>query len=551
MAEGQAVAAARPRFDPRRVPGLRGLALLAGVAASVAVGVGVILWMQKPDYQLLYGNLTDRDAGSVVQGLEGAGIPYRISGGTVLVPADKIHEARLKLAAQGLPQGTAAGIEIIEDQKGFGSSQFMETARYHHALEVELARTIATVQSVQNARVHLAMSRQSALLRNRGTASASVLVNLFPGRRLESQQVAAITHLVASSVPDLEAARVTVIDQTGRLLSSPSDSDELGRSGAQFEYVNRMEETYARRIVGLLEPLVGPGKVRAEVNAAVDFTEAEQVSESFGTERAALRSEQTAEDIKRGGMEAQGIPGALTNQPPEDVPQTPADARTRPAAPAAAASDQSPAAAEPISTSRRATRNYEIDRMLSRKRPAPGNLRRLSVAVLVDAGPATSPADAGSAGAAAAPTAADIERMTGLVKQAVGFDEQRGDTVSVISAAFRAEEQGDDTAGMPVWRSPVLLTLLKQAFGVLLVALVVFTVLRPVARRLSEPGAFAAGPAVADLLGRPGMAGLPGGGAPMLQGMNHEQQLAAARNLVGQDPRRVAQTMKRWLDHDG
>lgn len=550
MAEGQVVAATRPRFDPRRLPGLRGVALLAGVAASVAVGVGVILWMQKPDFQLLYGNLTDRDAGSVVQGLEGAGIPYRISGGTVLVPADKIHEARLKLAAQGLPQGTAAGIEIIEDQKGFGSSQFMETARYHHALEIELARTIATVQSVQSARVHLAMSRQSALLRNRSTASASVLVNLFPGRQLESQQVSAITHLVASSVPDLEAARITVIDQTGRLLSSPSDNDELGRSGAQFEYVNRMEETYARRIVALLEPLVGQGKVRAEVNAAVDFTEAEEVSESYGTERSALRSEQTSEDIKRGGMEAQGIPGALTNQPPEDVPQTPPGAQTKPAAQAEAASDQAPAAAEPISTSRRATRNYEIDRMLSRKRPAPGNLRKLSVAVLVDAGPAASPADAGSA-AAAAPAAADIERMTGLVKQAIGFDEQRGDTVSVISAAFQVDEPGEELSGTPVWQSPVLLTLLKQAFGVLLVALVVFTVLRPVARRLSEPGAFAAGPAGADLLGRQGVAGFPGGGAPMLQGMNHEQQIAAARNLVGQDPRRVAQTMKRWLDHDG
>ena len=205
----------------------------------------------------------------------------------------------------------------------------METARYHHALEIELARTIATVQSVQNARVHLAMSRQSALLRNRSTASASVLVNLFPGRRLESQQVAAITHLVASSVPDLEAARVTVIDQTGRLLSFPSDSDELGRSGAQFEYVNRMEETYARRIVGLLEPLVGPGKVRAEVNAAVDFTEAEEVSEAFGTERSALRSEQTAEDIKRGGMEAQGIPGALTDPAARGCPAD-AAGRARP-----------------------------------------------------------------------------------------------------------------------------------------------------------------------------------------------------------------------------
>lgn len=562
MAEAQAAVAARPRVDVRRIPGVRSLGLLVGIAASVAVGVGVVLWMQRPDYQLLYANLAERDAGSVVQGLEGAGIPYRLSGDTVLVPADKIHEARLKLAAQGLPQSASMGLEMMQEEKGFGSSQFMENARYQHALETELARTIATLQPVQAARVHLAMSRPSALLRNRSPASASVLVNLYPGRQLEPEQVAAITHLVASSIPDLDASRVTLIDQTGQLLSAPGADDAVGRMGTQFDIVRRMEDAYQRRIVSLLEPLAGPGKVRAEVNAAMDFTEAEEVSETFGTDKTALRSEQTAEDMKRGGADALGIPGSLSNQPPEDVPQTPvpppaAAAQQRnqgnaAGAPAAAAAAETTAAGngETLSTSRRATRNYEIDRQLSRKKPSVGVLRRLSVAVLVDSSPAAG-ADGGDAKQAAAPAAADVDRMTKLVKEAIGYDEQRGDTVSVITAAFHPEAEGAIPAGPPIWRSPALLGLLKQVFGVALVALIIFTVLRPVASRISEPGLLG-GPALGtELLGGQGGAGSVPGAPPLLQGMTHEQQIAAARNLVGQDPRRVAQTMRRWLENDG
>ena len=564
MTEGQAVATTAPRARLPRLPGARGLALLVGIAASVAVGVGVVLWMQKPDFQLLYGNLTDRDAASVIQGLEGAGIPYRVSGNAVLVPADRVHDARLKLASQGLPQGTAVGLEMIQEDKGFGTSQLMENARYQHALETELARTISTLQPVQSARVHLALPRATALLRNRTPASASVLVNLYPGRRLEAPQVAAITHLVASSIPELDPSHVTLLDQTGQLLTSPHSGDGIDRAGEQFDVVGRMEDSYSRRIVALLEPLVGPGKVRAEVTAAVDFTESEQVSETYGTEKAAVRSEQTSEETKRGGLEAQGVPGALSNQPPEDAPRTtagappkagatPAKAPTPPTA-QSAASTQSLAESEPTSTSRHETRNYELDRTLSRKRPALATLRRLSVAVLVDSTPSPAAAAEGADKAAEKATAAapvDTERMTKLVKEAVGFDETRGDTVSVVTAAFQSAPVAEGTEGVPVWRNPALFQGLKQVFGVLLVALIVFTVLRPVARRVVEPDAFSSAPALPGLAGRDALPGSTVGVSGLMNGMPPEQQLAAARNLVGQDPRRVAQTMRRWLESDG
>ena len=542
MAETPALATAVPRLDPRRLPGAHGIALLVGIAASVAVGVGVVLWTQRPDFQLLYGSLSDRDQGAIVQGLEGAGIPYRISGDAVMVPADKVDEARLKLASQGLPQSASMGLEMVQEDKGFGTSQFMENARYQHALETELARTIATLQPVRSARVHLAMSRPSALLRNRTPGSASVLVNLYPGRHLDQEQISAITHMVASSIPDLEASRVTLIDQSGKLLSAPGNGNALDRTDAQFDAVRRVEEAYQQRIVGLLEPLTGPGRVRAEVSASMDFTEAEEVSESYGADKTALRSEQTAEEVRRSGADALGIPGALSNQPPVDAASATVAQATAPAAAAASAPanqagpDVTTSATEPTSESRRATRNYEIDRTLSRKRPGIGTLSRLSVAVLVDSKPAGQDA--------AAPTAEDIERMTTLVKQAIGYNEQRGDSVSVITAAFQIPAGEGTTGGVPVWRNPALFGVLKQLLGVALVALIVFTVLRPVARRLALPP-----PPVADLVG--GRPGALAGSAPLLQGMNPEQQIAAARNLVGQDPRRVAQTMRRWLDGDG
>ena len=543
MAETPALAAAAQRLDPRRLPGAHGIALLVGIAASIALGVGVVLWTQRPDFQLLYGSLSDRDQGAIVQGLEGAGIPYRISGDAVMVPADKVDEARLKLASQGLPQSASMGLEMVQEDKGFGTSQFMENARYQHALETELSRTIATLQPVRSARVHLAMSRPSALLRNRTPGSASVLVNLYPGRHLDQEQISAITHMVASSIPDLDATRVTLIDQSGKLLSAPGNDNALDRTDAQFDAVRRLEEAYQQRIVGLLEPLTGPGRVRAEVNASMDFTEAEEVSESYGADKTALRSEQTAEEVRRSGADALGIPGALSNQPPVDAASATVAQATAPAAAAAPAgpsgqpgADVAAPATEPTSLSRRATRNYEIDRTLSRKRPGVGTLSRLSVAVLVDSKPAGQDA--------AAPSAEDIARMTTLVKQAIGYDEQRGDSVSVITAAFQTPAGEGTTGGVPVWRNPALFGILKQLLGVALVALIVFTVLRPVARRLALPP-----PPVADLVG--GRPGVLAGSAPLLQGMNPEQQIAAARNLVGQDPRRVAQTMRRWLDGDG
>ena len=256
------------------VPGLRQLILLVGVAVAVAAAVWLVIWSQGTNYTTLYGQLSDRDAAAVRDALTASGIENRIdpASGAVLVRDDKLHEARLKLAAQGLPQGDGLGVEMLQQDPGFGTSQFMETARYQLALETELARTITKVQGVQGARVHLALPKPSVFVRDRRLATASVLLQLYPGRRLDSGQVAAIVHLVASSVPDLEAKQVTVINQAGGLLSSPENGDEMAVSAKQLEYQREVEDRYRRRIEDLLAPLVGAAAVRAGVTADLDFT---------------------------------------------------------------------------------------------------------------------------------------------------------------------------------------------------------------------------------------------------------------------------------------
>ena len=391
------------------VPGLRQLSLLVGVAAAVAAAVWLVLWSQGPNYSLLYGQLSDRDAAAVVQSLSAAGIPHRLDpgSGAVMVAADRLHDARLRLAGEGLPQGDGFGAEMLRDQEGFGTSQFMESARYQHALETELARTIVRVQGVQSARVHLALPKQSVFLRDRRRASASVMLQLYSGRRLDPGQVSAIVHLVASSVPELEAAQVTVVDQNGTLLSSPRDGDDLAATARQLDYQRQLEDRYERRIEELLSPLVGVGRVRAGVTADVDFTVAERTREDFDREQQVVRSEQTAAESRPAGDLALGIPGALRNQPPEAPPAPPAAAQQGDAAAAGAAN---------AATSQRATRNYEIGRTISHVREPTGSVRRLSVAVILDNKPAPAgAAEAEGAAATSAWTAEEIERFTTIV----------------------------------------------------------------------------------------------------------------------------------------
>src|SRR5688572_1044490 len=272
----EAAALPRPSIIP---PSLRPLAFLIGIAAAVAAGVVIVLWSKEPTYSLLYGNLGQQDAAQIAQALDTNGIPYKLeNSGTITVPADRVHDARLKLAGQGLPEGDG-GFAVMSKDPGFGVSQFMEGARYQHALETELARTITNLQAVEGARVHLALPRQSAFVRDRRKPSASVFLQMKPGRRLESEQVTAILNLVASSIPELEADQVTVVDQQGRLLSAPEGSDELAAREKQLEIARGMEERYTQRVEQLLAPLVGPGRVRAQVVADVELSTTEEARE--------------------------------------------------------------------------------------------------------------------------------------------------------------------------------------------------------------------------------------------------------------------------------
>jgi len=518
------------------IPAVRQVLSLIGVAAAVAAGFAVVLWSQTPEYTQLYSDMSSAEAAEVAEALQAADIDYKLSGsGSVLVAEAKLHDARLQLASRGLPQSASAGMDMMQEQSSFGVSQFMESARYQHALEAELARTIASLGAVREARVHLALPKQTAFIRDNKGASASVLLHLFGGRTLEADQASAVVHLVASSVPNLIANDVTLIDQHGRLLSSGEEQAAGAQAATQFKYSRRLEETYKQRIEDLLTPLVGAGRVRAEVVADIDFTYTEETRESFDPARAVVRSEQISEDRSSGsGAVAGGIPGALSNQPPEAAGAAETAVVTE--------SEQ----VEPQNSSRSSTRNYEVDRTIRHTRPHSGAIRKLSVAVLIDDTPAE------DAEAQSALSDVDVERYTSLVKEAVGFNEVRGDSVVVLNEAFRAEAPLEEAEPPALWERPMLRDALKQVLGAILVLAIAFGIIRPMLRGVVAGGAVVSG----EYLGREGdysggAAGAQlGGGAAAIAGPNYDEKVAAAKNLTGHDPARVAQVVKKWVSAD-
>ena len=537
----EAAALPRPSIIP---PSLKPLALLIGIAAAVAAGVVIVLWSKEPTYSLLYGNLGQQDAAQIAQALDANNIQYKLDGGTISVPADRVHDARLKLAAQGLPEGDG-GFAVMSKEPGFGVSQFMEGARYQHALETELARTISNLQPVEGARVHLALPRQSAFVRDRRPPSASVFLQMKPGRRLESEQVTAIVNLVASSIPELEADQVTVVDQQGRLLSAPEGNDEMAAREKQLEIARGMEERYTERVEELLAPLVGPGRVRAQVVADVELSTTEEAREQYRPESQIVRSEQTAEETSRNGAGPQGVPGALTNQPPTPGTALPPGVAA-PSAQAAANGEQTVVPnSPPDNTSKQSTRNYEIDRTVAYTKQPAGRLKRLTVAVLVDNLRATD--DDGNVTETAL-TPEQLENMTKLVKEAVGFDQARGDSVSVVNASFKGELKPEDIEedAIPLWERPLIRDIAKLLAGLIVLLVLVLMVLRPLIRGLLAQPRLAFAPAA--LTGEPGSS-LPAGRSGAQQ-LDYDGQVSQARSMVTQDAARVAQVVKTWVGDD-
>jgi len=549
-----------PRMDSLgAIPGLRQILFLVGIAGAVAAGVSIYMWSQKPPMAAVYSSLSTKDSSDVAEALRTANVPFQLdnNSGAVMVAADKVYEARLKLASQGLPKSTSMGFEMMQQEQGFGTSQFIESARYQHALETELGRTVSSLQSVQGARVHLALPKQSVFANGGSAASASVLVDLAPGRTLDSNQIASIVHLVASSVPNLVVGNVTVIDQYGHLLSNSGDANDPTQQAAnQFEQSRKLEADYVRRIEQLLTPMTGSGRVSAQVVADMDYSVTEEATESYKPDSAIVRSEQTSENTTRGpGGGAQGIPGATSNQPPSNAQAQPLNPPGALAAAGKAGAAPLPASntasSNPITESRNSTRNYEVDRTVSHVRRPAGELRRLSVAVLVD----NLPKSDGKGGTTLAPLSKEeLAKVENLVRQAVGFDEKRGDTMSVQNALFTTNPIPVE-APTPIWQRQEVREYGRQGLAVLIIVILVFAVMRPAIKYLAETDP-----------NKQVTARLVSEGAPITAMIDdshsaaddkprpvpqYEQKLALARGAVAADPKRVAQVIKTWVNTDG
>lgn len=526
---------------------LRQAGLLLGLAASIALGFSVVLWSQREDFQPVYPSMQGFDVSELVQVLEAGSIAYRIdpASGVLLVPAESVSAVRLEIAAAGITRDNGYGYEFMDQESSLGTSQFMEQNRYKRSLEGELQRTIASFRHVQSARVHLATPERTVFVRDARKPTASVFLTLLSGRQLTDVQVQAIANLVASSVPSMDPADVTVVDQFGNLLSRRRDNPEFMIAGEQFEYVRRYEETLVGRVNRILLPLLGNGRFTAEVAADIDFTRTEQAAETFNPDNAVLRSEQSLDERRAGGEIVAGIPGALSNQPPlpAQVPETLDQA-------------QAAAAANNTNTRTEATRNFEVDRTISYTSGDPVSVRRLSVAVVIDE----------PVGENVAPwTADDIERITALVRDAVGYNADRGDSVTVINKQF-AQPEIVVAEEIPLWEQPWFGSALRQGASAVFILILVFGVLLPVLRRLSAVGAsnkamVAVGggteAAYAELQPdgtrmREDSVTLSGGDDMLLAGPSdsYERQLSAIKGLVAQDPARVAQVVKNWISND-
>ncbi|KJH80996.1 flagellar M-ring protein FliF [Pseudomonas sp. KSR10] len=559
---------------------LRQIGLLVGLAASVAIGFAVVLWSQQPDYRPLLGSLAGMDANQVMETLAAADISYTIepTSGALLVKADDLARARLKLASAGIaPTDSNIGFEILDKEQGLGTSQFMEATRYRRGLEGELGRTVSSLNNVKGARVHLAIPKSSVFVRDERKPSASVLVELYPGRSLEPSQVMAIINLVATSVPELTKSQITVVDQKGNLLSDQQELTELSMAGKQFDYSRRIESLYTQRVQSILQPVLGNGRYKAEVSADVDFSAVESTSETFNPDQPALRSEQSVSEQRQSSLGPQGVPGALSNQPPGPATAPENALAGQAAAAGAIASGQplldangqqimDPATGQPMlapypaDKREQATRNYELDRSISHTKQQQGRLRRLSVAVVLD-DQVTVSADGQTTRVPR--TAEELARLTRLVQDAVGFDASRGDSVSVINAPFATDSLDETFIDVPFYSQPWFWDIVKQVLGVLFILVLVFGVLRPVLNNLTQAGkgkelqAVGGDAALGEMDGMDGAlssdrVSLSGPQSIMLPSPTegYDAQLNAIKNLVAEDPGRVAQVVKEWINAD-
>jgi len=534
------------RFN--ELPAARKMTLAAAVAASIALFIGLYLWSSTPDYKVLFSNLSERDAGTVTATLQQMNVPYKTeANGTLLVPASQVYDLRFKLAAQGIPKGGAVGYELMDSPK-LGMTQFQEQLAFQRGLEGELARTVQSLAPVESARVHLAIPKPSVFIRDKQSPSASVLVKLYPGRSLDPGQVQAIVHLVSSSVSELSPSSVTVVDQAGNLLTARNDNQSMrGLNASQLEFINEMEANYVQRIEAIVAPMVGAGNVKAEVRADLDFSDDEATSETWKPNPKpndqSIRSQQTVDDINNAGNQAQGVPGALTNQPPG-----PATAPVT--APAGANAGPNAVAGQGATSSRKEnTVNFELDKTIRHVKASQGRIKRLSVAVVVNHRAVKD--KEGKAGKPTPLSAQEMAQINSLVREAMGFTQQRGDTVNVVNAAFtEAREELD----IPLWKDPDNVALAKDLLKNLIIFglafYLVFGVLRPMLRDLVKPPEPPATEGEGEMgEGVHGEAGVTYGpdGKPMAPVDTYAEILAKVREFAKANPKITAEITKEWM----
>jgi flagellar M-ring protein FliF len=536
---------------------VRQAGLMIGLAASVAIGVAVAVWTMggntTEDYRPLFGRMDNLDTTTVMDVLDQQRIKYRMdpNTGIILVNGNDVHMARLKLAEVGLPGETSTGFELMDKEQPLGTSQFIENTRYHRSLEGELARTITSITNIRSARVHLALPKRSVFVRDARKPTASVFVEVFAGRSVDPLHVKAITNLVASSIPDLQPADVTVVDQRGNLLSTGEENHELLLAGKQHEYARTVEDGLIKRVNGILAPVLGGENFRAEISADIDFTAVEQAAETFNPDLPAIRSEQVLNE-QRSNDAAIGIPGALTNQPPGTTTQVPEQIDPQ--------TGQPMGQAVPQNTREQATRNFELDRTISYTRHQQGTLKRLTVAVVVD-----DKLVRNAEGVEVYQPWSDneLERLAILVRDAVGFSAARGDSVNVLNSPFQNRQETWVADEVPWWET-WLIPNLKYIVGLIIILALIFGLLLPVARSLSKSAeedpddedARQLAALEAAGIGYDGLSEetvtLTGASALMLPGPeeSYEQQLNAIKGLIADDPGRVAQVVKSWINRE-
>lgn len=543
---------------------VRQVALLFAVAAAVALGIALVLWVQQPNYVPVLSDMSQYDPQNVTHVLDQAGIDYKMSPttGALLVPSDEVFKARMKLAGAGVTDNKTVGFELLDKSQGLGTSQFMEMARYRQALQGELERTISSLQVVRSARVQLAIPKESVFVNDDRKPSASVFVDVYAGQRLSHEQVQSIVNLVASSVPQMNQKDVTVVDQQGNLLTADdSESPDDREENRQLRYTQRYQSMLNQRIANLLRPIVGDGRFRSEVSADLDFSSQEQAQELYNPDDKALRSEHTV-DEKRVGDASGGVPGALSNQPPGNAKaqalaqnvQQQNNASNNKGQGTQTSTSQSQT---PTDIRQQATRNYELDRTLNYTRHAIGDVQRLTVAVAVDDMKSVNP---NTGKVTYKPWSKEqLQRLTMLVQDAVGYSAARGDSVTVVNTAFAPPEK----TSMPTvhfWEQDWFQNAIRPVAGVLIVLVIVLFLVRPTLRNLAssgrearesamggdvdEFGGVAGGDQIREAIGRADDLLLPGAGD------DYDRELNTLKGLIAEDPARVAQVVRQWVNAD-